>query len=224
MIPIEEIEYKYIHKYFERFLPKAQALIPVNPTKIPGHVGGSILSQDLAMSTDMVTKPLQNLKVVYNYVRDGHNVTHTVKRLGEVAYDTGKINLMAESAPIVGPAVSGQMANSCAEKYTKKIVSDYKLVDSIKKKCIERNWAKRFGSKFVSGKTAHRPRRVVGNLLKDSIKRWIALLLTHQMQQTLPRAILLEGYIRKNFTDLEEVILVDLHRVRPLLMFGLLRQ
>lgn len=94
---------------------------------------------------------------MYNYVVDGHNFTHTVKRLGEVAYDTAKINLMAESVPIAGPAVSGQMANSCASKYSRRMISDYKLVDSIKKKCIERNWAKRYGSKFVSGKTAHRP-------------------------------------------------------------------
>ena len=157
MIPIEEIEYEYIHKYFEKLIPKAHALIPVNPRKIPGHVGGSILSQDLGMSTDMVTKPLQNLKVAYNYVRDGHNVTHTVKRLGEVAYDTGKINLMAESAPIVGPAYAGQMANSCAKKYTTKIISDYKLVDSIKQKSIRLELTKRFGKKFVRAQSDFRP-------------------------------------------------------------------
>jgi len=157
MIPIEEIEYEYIHKYFEKLIPKAKALIPVNPSRIPGHVGGSILSQDLGMSTDMLTKPLQNLKVAYNYVRDGHNVTHTVKRLGEVAYDTGKINLMAESTPIAGPAISGQMANSCAEKYTKKIVSDYELVNSLKQECIRLKWTKRFGEDFVAAKTGHRP-------------------------------------------------------------------
>jgi len=157
MVPIEEIEYEYIHKYFEKWIPKAEALIPLNPSKIPGHVGGSILTQDLGMSTDMVTKPLQNLQVAYNYVRDGQNVTHTVKRLGEVAYDTGKINLMAESALIVGPAISGQMANSCAENYTQTIVSDYKLVDSLKQECIRLKWTKRFGEDFVASKPGHRP-------------------------------------------------------------------
>lgn len=96
MIPIEEFEYEYIHQYFEKWIPKAQALIPLNPRRLPSHVSGSILSQNLASSTDMVTKPLQNLKVAYNYVRDGQNFTHTVKRLGEVAYDTAKINVMGK--------------------------------------------------------------------------------------------------------------------------------
>ena len=99
--------------------------MPFSPSKIPAYISGSIISQDLKMSTDIVTKPVQNLKVAYNYVVDGHNVTHTVRRLGEVAYDTAKINLMAEGVPIPGPAVSGQMANSCADKYTKKVVSEY---------------------------------------------------------------------------------------------------
>ena len=64
---------------------------------------------------------------------------------------------MTESAPIAGPAISGQMANSCAEKYTKKIVSDYKLVDSLKQKCISSKWTKRFGKDFVASETGHRP-------------------------------------------------------------------
>ena len=51
MIPIEELEYWYIHQYLEKWIPKAQALIPLNPRKLLGHIGGSILSQDLGMST-----------------------------------------------------------------------------------------------------------------------------------------------------------------------------
>jgi hypothetical protein len=82
---------------------------------------------------------------------------HTARRVGEVTYDTFKINLLAESAPIVGPAASGQMANSCAEKYTKKIIADYKLVDSLKQESIRLKWAKRFGKNFVASKTGHRP-------------------------------------------------------------------
>ena len=64
---------------------------------------------------------------------------------------------MAESAPLAGPAISGQMANACAEKYTQRMVTDYKLVDSIKQECIRLKWAKRFGKDFVTSKTGHRP-------------------------------------------------------------------
>jgi hypothetical protein len=39
---------------------------------------------------------------------------------------------MAESHNLAGLYISGQMANSCAEEYTRRIVSDYKLVDSLK--------------------------------------------------------------------------------------------
>ena len=82
MIPVEDIEYEYIHQYFQKIIPKAEALLPLNQKRIAGHIGGSILSQDLSMSTDRVTKPFDNLKGAYNYVRDGHNATHTVRRLG----------------------------------------------------------------------------------------------------------------------------------------------
>jgi hypothetical protein len=157
MIPIEEIEYEYIHKYFSKLIPKAEDLIPLNPSKLVSHVSDSILSQDLARSTEIVTKSVHNLQVAYNYVCDGHNFTYAVRRLGEVAYDTGKINLVAESTPILGPVISGQMANSCAEKYTNKIVADYKLVDSLKQECIRLKWTKRFGKDFIQSKTGHRP-------------------------------------------------------------------
>lgn len=88
MIPVEEMENEYIHKYFQKYwqklFPTAEALLPVNPSKIPGYIGGSVLSQDLGKSTDMVSKPLRNLQVTYNYVWDGHNASHTAKRFLEV--------------------------------------------------------------------------------------------------------------------------------------------
>lgn len=66
---------------------------------------------------------------------------------------------MAESKPIIGPAMSGQMANanSCAEEYSGKIVTDYKLVDSVKQEYIRLKWTKRFGKDFVESTTGHRP-------------------------------------------------------------------
>jgi hypothetical protein len=42
----------------------------------------------------------------------------------------------------VGPALAGKEANTCAKKYTRKMVRDYKLVDSVKKKAFKTKWMK----------------------------------------------------------------------------------
>ena len=87
----------------------------------------------------------------------GHDASHTVRRVAEVIIDTAKINVAAESIDFIGFSISGQMANAAVEKYTKKMVIDYKIVDSIKQKCIERNLKRRFGSKLLKGQTKHWP-------------------------------------------------------------------
>jgi len=70
MTKMIDIEYEYIHQTLMNYigLPEAKALVPVNPMRLPSYVGGSILSQDLAKSTNVVSKPWDNLKVTYNYV------------------------------------------------------------------------------------------------------------------------------------------------------------
>lgn len=55
------------------------------------------------------------------------------------------------------PALAGQHANTCAQKYTNNIINDYKLVDSVKQKALQSRWSKRFGKDFVRSVTAPRP-------------------------------------------------------------------
>jgi hypothetical protein len=97
--------------------------------------------------------------VAGTYLTTPHNMTHGARRAMEVALDTTKINMIAESVPVVGPALAGQHANTCAQKYTNNIINDYKLVDSVKQKALQSRWSKRFGKDFVRSVTAPRPAR-----------------------------------------------------------------
>jgi len=70
--------------------------------------------------------------------------------------DTIKINLAAESRPLIGPAVAGQMANEAAEKYSHKIVNDINLLDDLKRQSELCGMKRMFGQNFVEGRTVHR--------------------------------------------------------------------
>lgn len=130
MDPIE-----YINEILDKvgeFPPGAEALVPLNPRRLPSYVGGIILSDNIEKGAGIVTKPLHNLEVAKNFVATGHNHSHIAKRAAEVFVDTVKVNLMAESIPLAGPAIAGQHASDCTAKYTKQIVTDFKLVDCLK--------------------------------------------------------------------------------------------
>lgn len=128
------------------FPPGVEALVPVNPARLPGYIAGSIMSNDLNMAIDVVSKPLENLVTAGNFIVDGHNTTHIIRRIGEVGLDTLKINLVAESQATMGPAISGQMANEVAEKYTKQMITDYKLVDSVKQAALKQRNLRRYAN------------------------------------------------------------------------------
>ena len=157
LLIIDQTLQKMINDYL--LLPGAEGLVPLNPTRLPSYIGGVILSQDLNLATDLVGAPLNNLRVAGTYLTTSHNVTHGARRAMEVALDTTKINMMAESVPVVGPALAGQHANACAKKYSTNIVTDYKLVDSVKRKALQSKWSKRFGKDFVRSVTTPRPAR-----------------------------------------------------------------
>ena len=127
------------------FPPGVKALAPINPARLGSYAAGSVLSSDLSISMDLISKPIDNIGMAVNYMRDGHNVTHILRRAGEVSMDTVRVNLMAESMPVVGPAMAGQYANEAAQKYAEKVVTDYKLVDSVKQKALKQRWLRRYG-------------------------------------------------------------------------------
>jgi hypothetical protein len=99
-------------------------LVPLNPRRLPAYISGSILSQDLTKSADVVSKPWENAKLAANYLRSSHNATHARQRAAEVFLDTVKINLAAEGRPFMGPVVAGQMANKAASGYQHKIIAN----------------------------------------------------------------------------------------------------
>ena len=169
---MEYIEYiKYINEMVNRvvkFPPGAEALVPINPMRIPSYVSGIMLSDNLEKGMGIVTKPVHNLEVAKNFITTAHNTSHAFKRGAEVAVDTVKINLMAESVPLAGPALAGQHASDCAKKYTEQMVTDYKLVDSVKQKALKSKWLKTYGDNFVQSVTTHRAAPQVPNIPKNT--------------------------------------------------------
>lgn len=73
----------------------AEAIIPLQPRQLPSYIAGAILSNNLAIATDVLSAPINNLRVAANYVRSGHNSSHTLIRAAEVLTYTAKVNAIA---------------------------------------------------------------------------------------------------------------------------------
>ena len=104
-------------------IPSAEALIPLNPKRLPAHIAGSILGQDLQNADSLIAKPFNNLKVSKEYLTTAHNRSHFYSRAREVAQDTIRVNACGEWGEI-GTAGSGVYANWAANKYELKMESD----------------------------------------------------------------------------------------------------
>jgi hypothetical protein len=144
-----KFEKEYIHQPLMEILnvKGVEGLVPFNPAKLPGYIAGSIGSQNLVEVSDLVSKPVHNLQVMNEYLRTGHNRSHTMRRIAEVAVDTARINVVAQSPGPVGPYISGNLANDAASKYVQKNIRDLKLVDCVKQKAIRNDFIKRHGGR-----------------------------------------------------------------------------
>jgi len=97
LLIIDQTLHKMLNDYL--LLPGAEGLVPLNPTRLPSYISGVILSQDLNLATDLAGAPFNNLGVAGTYLTTPHNMTHGARRAIEVALDTTKINMIAESVP-----------------------------------------------------------------------------------------------------------------------------
>ena len=104
-------------------IPTAEALIPLNPIRLPAHLVGSIISQDLKNADSLIAKPITNLKITKEYLTTAHNKSHFYSRAREVGMDTLDVNAYSEWS-VIGNVGSGAFANWAANKYQIKMEAD----------------------------------------------------------------------------------------------------
>jgi hypothetical protein len=63
---IDETLQQFLNDYI--LPPGAEALIPLNPRRLPSYIGGTILSQDLSKTTDILSKPLHSQKLLITFI------------------------------------------------------------------------------------------------------------------------------------------------------------
>ena len=58
------------------FFPTAEALVPLNPQKIPSYSLGSILTLDQRFKRNDLLQPVRNIEASFEYLSSSHNDTH----------------------------------------------------------------------------------------------------------------------------------------------------
>ena len=125
-----------LSKYDFIKLPQANALIPVNPIRLPHYTLGSIAGQNLKTSDGIMQKPVENLKDAATYVKTSINKVEFLQRVAEVTADTVAVNAIAEVpslvSPVQGAGAAGIYANNAAKRYKRKM----KAVDTDQRRYI----------------------------------------------------------------------------------------
>ena len=78
----QEIEnnsvFSSINNFINRYttLPTADALVPINPTRIPSYYLGSMLTSDQRLERNDFMQPWENVESSLEYLSSAHNETH----------------------------------------------------------------------------------------------------------------------------------------------------
>lgn len=66
--------FSWINNYLS--LPTANALVPINPSRIPSYWVGSVLTSDQKLERNDAMQPWENLESSLEYLSSSHNDTH----------------------------------------------------------------------------------------------------------------------------------------------------
>lgn len=111
--------------------PGAEALIPLNPGRMPGHALATAFSDGMRFGDESLLKPLENVQVVFEYLSSSQSDAHYNSRFGQVCHDTAIVNLLAETCGVPGEILAGDYANQAANEYVQQMIEDqnYPLED-----------------------------------------------------------------------------------------------
>jgi len=100
----------------------AEALIPVNPIRLPAYVAGSAMSSDMPEFSDKIKTPFENLIVAKEYLETSQSDIQWRDRFWQLTEDTMKINMASEVGKEPGSFAAGALSNKIADKYMTEMV------------------------------------------------------------------------------------------------------
>lgn len=112
----------FIHDWTS--LPTAEALVPINPMRMPSYSIGSMLTSDQRLERNDFMQPWENVESSLEYRSSSHNDTHYNTRFQKFMFDTAVVNGLCEVPSTIGGALAGSYANSMAAQYMDEIVED----------------------------------------------------------------------------------------------------
>jgi hypothetical protein len=118
--------FSYINNYINRYtsLPTADALVPINPMRMPSYYIGSMLTSDQRLERNDFMQPWENVESSLEYLSSSHNDSHYNTRFQKFMFDTAVVNGLCEVPSSIGGALAGSYANSMAAQYSDEIVED----------------------------------------------------------------------------------------------------
>lgn len=118
--------FSYINDFINRYtsLLTANALVPINPMKIPSYYIGSMLTSDQRLERNDFMQPWENVESSLEYLSSSHNDSHYNTRFQKFMFDTAVVNGLCEVPSNIGGALAGSYANSMAAQYLDEIVED----------------------------------------------------------------------------------------------------
>ena len=76
-----------------------EALIPLNPMRMPAHIMATDLSDNMRNGKDSLLRPFENIQISLEYLSSSQSDAHYNSRFGQIVHDTAIFNLLAECWP-----------------------------------------------------------------------------------------------------------------------------
>jgi hypothetical protein len=100
----------------------AEALVPINPVRLPYFTAGSVLSSDMSELGDKIQTPLENLVVAKESLETSQSDVQWRDRFWQVVEDTTTMNFACELGEEPGSFGAGVLSNQIADRYMNQMV------------------------------------------------------------------------------------------------------
>lgn len=100
----------------------AEVLVPINLRRWKAFTTGSSMSSDMPDIKDKLQTPLDNLRVVKEYLETAQNYTQWRDRFWKVTQDTTTINIVSEIGGDVESFGTGVASNKIADGYMDEMI------------------------------------------------------------------------------------------------------
>ena len=82
------------------------------------------LSESMRFDKESLVRPIENVRVGFEYLSSSQTDGHFNSRFGQVCHDTAVINILAETCGAPGQMLAGDYANQAADEYVEQMIED----------------------------------------------------------------------------------------------------